>query len=104
MALPRRLTRFLRLFTASAREWSNDKAPRLGAALSYYTIFSLAPVLLLVIAVAGMALGAQAAQGKVVDQLSGLLGADAAKAVQTMLEKSNHHGGGIVATIIGFVT
>jgi membrane protein len=93
-----------RLFKSAAKEWSNDKAPRLGASLSYYTIFSLAPVLLLVIAVAGMVLGPQAAQGKIVDQLSGLLGPDAAKAIQTMLEKASQRKGGIVATAIGFVT
>jgi membrane protein len=96
--------KFLRLFTASAREWSNDKAPRLGAALSYYTIFSLAPVLLLVVAVAGMFLGSDAAQGKIVDQLSGLLGTEAATVIQTMLEKAGQHKGGILATVIGFVT
>jgi membrane protein len=94
----------VRLLRASAREWSNDNAPRLGASLSYYTIFSLAPVLLLVIAVAGLVLGPEAAQGKIVEQLSGLLGADAAKAIQTMLEKANQRGSGIVATVIGFVT
>jgi membrane protein len=92
------------LLKASAREWSNDNAPRLGASLSYYTIFSLAPVLLLVIAVAGLALGPAAAQGKIVDQLSGLLGPDAAKVIQTMLEKASNRGGGIVATVVGFAT
>ncbi len=84
-------------------EWSNDNAPRLAASLSYYTIFSLAPVLLMVIAVASLALGATAAQGKIA-QLSGLLGVDAAKAIQTMLEKASHHGGGTIATVVGFVT
>src|SRR4051812_6948226 len=93
-----------RLFKCAAREWSNDKAPRLGASLSYYTVFSLAPVLLLVVAVAGLALGARAAQGKIVAQLSGLLGAEAAQAVQTILEKAGHRGQGVVATVIGFVT
>jgi membrane protein len=92
------------LLKDAATEWSNDKAARLGAALSYYTIFSLAPVLLMVIAVAGMVLGAKAAQGKIVAQLSGLLGTDAAKAIQTMLEKASQHGSGILATAIGFVT
>ena len=92
------------LFKSAALEWSNDKAPRLGASLSYYTIFSLAPVLLMVVAVAGLALGPQAAQGKIVGQLSGLLGVEAAKAIQTMLEKASPHGRGIVATVIGFVT
>ena len=92
------------LFKSAASEWSNDKAPRLGASLSYYTIFSLAPVLLMVIAVAGLALGAQAAQGKIVAQLSGLLGAEAAQAIQTILEKASHHGRGVVATVVGFAT
>ena len=100
--------RFLRnaaaLLKAAAAEWNNDNAPRLGASLSYYTIFSLAPVLLMVIAVAGLALGTQAAQGKIVEQLGGLLGADAAKAIQTMLEKASHRGGGVLATVIGFIT
>lgn len=93
-----------RLLKTSAAEWSNDKAPRLGASLSYYTIFSLAPVLLLVVAVAGMALGREAAQGKIVEQLAGLVGVDAAKAIQTMLEKASQKGSGILATVIGFVT
>jgi len=93
-----------RLFKVSATEWSNDKAARLGASLSYYTIFSLAPVLLLVIAVAGMVLGRDAAQGKIVEQLQGLLGVDAAKAIQTMLEKAGQHGKGIIATVVGGVT
>lgn len=93
-----------RLLKASGREWSNDKAPRLGASLSYYTIFSLAPLLLLVVAIAGMALGREAAQGQIVAQLSGLMGADAATAIQTMLEKANDRGGGILSTIIGALT
>ncbi|HEX4406798.1 MAG TPA: YihY/virulence factor BrkB family protein [Polyangia bacterium] len=92
------------LLKSAGVEWSNDNAPRLAASLSYYTIFSLAPLLLMVIAVASLALGATAAQGKIVAQLSGLLGADAAKAIQTMLEKASRHGGGVVATVVGFVT
>jgi membrane protein len=93
-----------RLLKTAGSEWSNDKAARLGAALSYYTIFSIAPLLLLVIAVAGMVLGAQAAQGKIVDQLGGLLGPDAAKAIQTMIEKASQRSGGIIATVVGFAT
>ena len=100
--------RFLRnawqLVREAASEWSNDKAPRLGAALSYYTIFSLAPVLLMTIAVAGLVLGPQAAEGHIVTQLAGLLGADAAKAIQTLLEKANHKSSGILATVVGSVT
>jgi membrane protein len=98
------LRKVARLLKSAGIEWSNDNAPRLGASLSYYTIFSLAPVLLMVISVASLALGAKAAQGKIVAQLSGLLGDEAAKAIQAMLEKASLHGGGVLATIIGFVT
>ncbi len=92
------------LVKEAASDWSADKAPRMGAALSYYTIFSLAPVLLLVIAVAGLVLGQQAAQGKIVEQFSGLLGTDAAKVIETMLQKVSDRGHGILATVIGFAT
>jgi len=101
MKLVRKVARLLK---SAGVEWSNDNAPRLGASLSYYTIFSLAPLLLMVISVASLALGAKAAQGKIVEQLSGLLGDEAAKAIQTMLEKASLHGGGVLATLIGFVT
>jgi membrane protein len=101
MKLVRRTARLLKM---AAVEWSNDNAPRLGASLSYYTIFSLAPLLLMVVAVAGLALGQEAAQGKIVAQLSGLLGVEAAKAIQAILEKAGQHGHGVVATTVGVVT
>jgi uncharacterized BrkB/YihY/UPF0761 family membrane protein len=68
---PRFLRSAARLLASAGREWSNDNAPRLGASLSYCTIFALAPLLLIVVAVAGLALGAEAAQGKIVEQLAG---------------------------------
>jgi membrane protein len=98
------LRRAGRLLKTAAVEWSNDKAPRLGASLSYYTIFSLAPLLLVVVAVAGLALGREAAQGKIVGQLSGLLGTDAALAIEGILQKAGAHGHGIVATCVGLAT
>jgi membrane protein len=85
-------------------EWSAAKAPRLGAALSYYTVFSLAPVLLVVIAVAGFFLGPEAAQGRLTEQLTGLLGQDAASVVQGMLAKAGERKAGIIATAIGLAT
>ncbi|HVZ71389.1 MAG TPA: YihY/virulence factor BrkB family protein [Polyangia bacterium] len=92
------------LFKEAGVEWSNDKAARLGASLSYYTVFSLAPVLILVIAVAGLVLGRDAAQGRIVDQLSGLLGAEAARAIQSIVEKAGHSGHGVIATVVGVAT
>ena len=92
------------LVKESVHEWSKDRCPRLGAALSYYTVFSLAPVLLVVIAVASLALGAEAAEGEIVQQFGGLLGHDAAKVVQDMLRSANRTGGGVLATVIGLAT
>jgi len=84
-------------------EWSNDKAPRLGAALSYYTIFSLAPLLVLVISIAGLVFGQKAAEGRLLAQLSEVVGTDAGVAVQTMVAKAGQHRGGVIATIISLV-
>jgi membrane protein len=85
-------------------EWSNDKAPRLGAALSYYTIFALAPLLLVVIAVAGLVFGREAAQGQLLAQISGIVGTDAGQAIQTMIAKAGARSGGVLATVVGIVT
>ncbi len=85
-------------------EWSTDKCPRLGAALSYYTVFSLAPVLIMAIAIAGLFLGHDAAQGKIVDELSGMLGTEAAKLLQAAVLKSSEHQAGVWATIVGLAT
>ena len=65
--------------------WFDDRAPTMGAALAYYTLFSIAPLLLIVIAVAGAVFGADAAEGEIFRQLQGLLGAEGATAVQGLL-------------------
>ena len=85
------------------RDWNEDNAPRLGAALSYYTIFSIAPLLLISIAVAGLVFGAEAAQGGIVAQIQGLVGRDAAEAIQSMLESARKPGQGVLATVFGAV-
>jgi membrane protein len=93
-----------KLLKEAAKEWDKDKCPRLGAALSYYTFFSFAPVLVIAIAIAGFFFGAEAAQGQVVNQLRGLIGTDGAVAVQLLLENAwKNSDGGVVATIIAFV-
>src|SRR5690242_14069306 len=85
-------------------EWSEDKAPRLGAALAYYTSLSLAPLLLIIIAIAGLVFGEQAARGQIIGQLQGLIGPQAGKALQDMLANAQKPSSGIVATVIGIVT
>jgi membrane protein len=84
-------------------EWSNDKGGRLGAALSYYTVFSIAPLLLLVISIAGLVFGRQAAEGSLFGQLSGVVGPDAAHLIQAAVTKANHTKGGVLGTVIGVV-
>jgi membrane protein len=83
--------------------WSADYAPSMGAALAYYTMFSIAPLLLIVISVAGLVFGEEAARGEIFHQLEGLMGAEGAQAVQGLLENANKPKQGITATIIGFV-
>src|SRR5207248_1445543 len=70
------------LLKDTIREWNNDKAPRMGAALAYYTVFSLAPLLFIAIAIAGLVFGEQAARGEIVNELADTLGRPAARAVE----------------------
>jgi membrane protein len=74
----RRLWAVLRRAVAG---WWNDNVPHLGAALSYYTLFSLAPILVVAISIAGLAFGAEAVRGEIVGQIDGLVGHDGAVAV-----------------------
>src|ERR1041385_4288334 len=75
-------------------EWGAHKVPRMSAALAYYTIFSLAPMLIIVTAVAGIAFGQKAAQGAVIGQIQDLLGQDNARAVQNLLKAAHKPVGG----------
>ena len=85
-------------------EWMEDQAPTLGAALAYYTVFSLAPLLIIAIAIAGLVFGQEAAQGQIFDQLRGLLGEASGKAMQDMVQKANAQPAtGLIATLTGVV-
>ncbi|HEX6737405.1 MAG TPA: YihY/virulence factor BrkB family protein [Vicinamibacteria bacterium] len=85
-------------------DWNQDNAPRLGAALSYYTLFSLAPLLIVAIAVAGLVFGQDAAQGQIVGELRGLVGPAGAQAVEEMIKNSRREEAGILATVLGLIT
>ena len=91
------------LVKSAASSWIDDYAPSMGAALAYYTVFSIAPLLLIVISIAGLVFGEEAARGEIVAQLQGLMGADAAKAIEGLLESVNKPGKGILSTLIGIV-
>jgi membrane protein len=85
-------------------KWLDDRAPTMGAAIAYYTVFSLAPMLVMVIAVAGLAFGRQAAEGALFGELADLIGAESAVAVQAMLRSASSTRSGIFATSVGMGT
>lgn len=92
------------LIRASVAAWIDDFAPSMGAAISYYTVFSIAPLLLIVIAIAGLALGREAASGQIFAQLQGLMGDEGAAAIQGMVKSASDPGKSTLATIIGVIT
>ena len=85
----------------AATAWIDDYAPSMGAAIAYYTMFSLAPLLLIAIAVAALVFGQEVASGEVLAQLRGLMGEQGAQAVQAMLESASKPEQGVLATIVG---
>ena len=89
------------IFLAAANAWMDDYAPSMGAALSYYTLFSLAPLLVLIIAIAGLIFGQDAAQGAIIAQLQGIMGKEGATAVQGLLQAAREPSTGIFASIVG---
>jgi membrane protein len=92
------------LLKESVSAWVDDYAPSMGAALAYYTLFSIAPLLLIVIAIAGFFFGAEAAQGEILTQLRGLIGDEGALAVQGLLKSASQPGHRALATFIGVFT
>ncbi len=97
------LTTVWALLKESASEWDKDKCPRLGAAISYYTLFSLAPILIIAIAIAGLIFGQEAARGQIVVQMQELVGLEGAQAVQTMLENAYQSSDSVWATVVAIV-
>lgn len=83
--------------------WSDDQAPSMGAALSYYSVFSMAPLLLIVISLAGLVFGQDAARGEIFGQLRGLLGDASASAVEAMLAELSKPSRGITSTAVSVV-
>src|SRR4029077_3303971 len=96
--------RLMRLFRGALVEAWNDDVPRLGASLAYFTLFAVAPILLIATAVAGLAFGRQAVRGELVGQIEGLVGREGGRAVQALVEGASHRGTGVLATVVGAVT
>jgi membrane protein len=99
-----RLPKPLRILVAALKQWSGADAGRHGAALAYYTLFALAPMLVIVIAVAGAVYGEEAVRGEVVGQLNQLLGQDGAELVESLLKNAREGDRGLLAAILGGFT
>ncbi len=91
------------LIRETFQEWNNDNAFRLSAALSYYTVFSLAPLIILATAIAGFVFGDEAIRGELSSQLRGLLGREGAEAIEGIVVSARKPTTGIIATITGIL-
>ena len=93
-----------RVFKAGFVGWWNDNLPRLGASLAYYTLFAIAPVLVVAIGIAGIVFGPDAVRGQIVHQVDDLIGLEGGRAVQALLQGASNHSAGVLATVIGSIT
>jgi membrane protein len=107
-----RLRQFLRLRSAdigtllkqTVSAWFDDNAPRLGAALAFYTLLSLAPLLIVVVAIAALAFGQKAAQGQLIWEIQDLVGTEGARAIQSLIQSAYKPAAGTTATVLGALT
>ncbi len=97
------LVRLKIVLIESLSSWVDHRASSKGAALAFYTLFSMTPILVLAIAFAGYVFGAEAAQGEIVAQIQGLVGPNGAQVIQAMLAAARDPDSGLVATLIAFV-
>jgi membrane protein len=93
-----------KLIKGTFQDWGEDKGTRLAAALAYYTIFSVGPILVVLIAVAGLVFGPDATSGQIGGRLSGVLPSQTADFLQTLIKSASEPAAGIIATVIGIVT
>lgn len=96
--------RLRRYATGTYVLWSERGGPQLGASIAFYSIFALAPLFVVAVAVAGLAFGADAVRGRIVEELGGLLGQTAAKAIEAMIASAWRPGEGTLAGVVGVVT
>lgn len=100
----RSLSFYGKVFSETGKGWSQNNVLRLSAALAYYSVFSITPLLIIAMSVAGWIFGAEAVQGQLDDQLRGVMGAVPAKAVQSLVQSTAQPSQGLVAAILGFLT
>ena len=104
MAKPSNISHIWALLKETYADWSRHNAPKLGAALAYYTVLSIAPLLVVVVAVIGLGFGQQAARGDILKQIEGLVGHEGAQAIQTVVAHAYQPKSGILASLLGIIT
>jgi membrane protein len=92
------------VFVQASRAWVNDNVPRLGASLSFYTLLSLAPVIVIVVAVAAGVYGQEAAQGRLASEIEGVAGPAVARTIEQIIARAYQPRTGAIATLLGLVT
>ena len=92
------------LLKDTVAEWKADNASRLGAALAFYSLFSMAPLLIIVISITGLVFGRDAAQGRVLEQLQELVGREAARSIESIMGTAQTPAPGIIAAAVGIIT
>jgi len=98
------LTKTVDLIKTSFKEWKEDNASRLAAALAYYTIFSISPLLIIALAIAGQFIDQSVVRDQLMTQISGLVGQQGADIISTMLQNAHRPTTGLLASIFGIVT
>lgn len=104
IAEPDVMPKIVQLLKQTYSEWSRDQASRLAAALAYYTIFSLAPVLVIVIAVAGFVWGQADVRTQLIVQIQNSIGENGAQLIESLLDGASRSGGSLLASLIGTAT
>lgn len=102
--IPRPLREPLQVAIGAGERWIDVSGPSLGASIAFYTVFALAPLLLVTIAIAGTVFGPEAARGQIVGEIEGMIGNTAAKALESMIEAAWRHPSGLSAALAGVVT
>jgi membrane protein len=98
-----KLKNLWQLLKQTQKEWSEDNATRLAAALAYYTVLSIAPLLVLAVSVVGLVFGEDAARGRVTGELSGMVGPQAGEGIQTVIQHANSPSGGTIGSIVSIL-
>ena len=92
------------LLRQTITDWSEDKAPQLGASLAFYSALSIAPLLVIALSVAAFFLDEEASRERVIEEFQGLVGTEGGKAIEDMIDSANKPSTGIVATVLSIAT